>query len=97
MLILFWFILSLMATGVTSYFIGVNEWIEFWIPLLLLVGYFVAVAALYFAFAYIFGLLTIRKNKEYEKISKFHAFLFDITLAFLFHAGRAKIHVIGDE
>jgi 1-acyl-sn-glycerol-3-phosphate acyltransferase len=97
MLILFWLIVSMIATGVTSYFISVNEWIEFWIPLVLLIGYFVAVAALYFAFAYIFGLLTIRKNKEYKKISKFHAFLFDITLAFLFHAGRAKIHVIGDE
>ena len=97
MLILIWLIISMIATGVTSYFIGVNEWIEFWIPLLLLIGYFVAAAALFFSFAFVFGKITINKNKEYNKISKFHAFLFDITLAFLFHAGRAKIHVIGDE
>ena len=97
MLILIWLFLSLIATGITSYFIGVNEWIEFWIPLLLMLGYFVAVAVLFFIFAYLFALITINKEKEYNKVSKIHGFLLDITLAFLFHAGRAKIHVIGME
>ena len=97
MLILFWFIISLIATGVTSYFICVNEWVEIWIPVVLLLGYFVAAAVVFFVLAYIIGLLTISKKKEYNKISKFHALLFDATLAFLFHAGRAKLHVIGKE
>ena len=97
MLILFWFILSLIATGVTSYFIGVDQWSEIWIPVLLEIGYFVVIAAVFFIITYIIALLTIDKNKEYDKVSKFHAVLFDATLAFLFQAGRAKIHIIGEE
>ena len=86
-----WFIESLITTGLLSYFvIGVNEWKEAWIPVFLFIG-------LYIVFAYIFGLLTSNKKKEYNKVSKFHGFLFDHTLAFLFKAGRAKIHMIGTE
>ena len=93
-----WLIESLIATGLLSYFvIGVNEWKEAWIPVLLFIGFYIVFAALFFIFAYIFGLLTVSKKKEYNKVSKFHGFLFDHTLAFLFKAGRAKIHLIGTE
>ena len=98
MLIIFWLILSLIATGLTSYFvIGVDSWKEWWIPVLLELGYFIAIAVVFFVLAYIIGLLTISKKKEYDKVSKFHALLFDLTLGFLFDAGRAKIHIVGEE
>lgn len=93
-----WFIESLITTGLLSYFvIDVNEWKEAWIPVLLFIGLYIAFAVLFFVFAYIFGLLTSNKKKEYNKVSKFHGFLFDHTLDFLFKAGRAKIHMIGTE
>ena len=76
MLIIFWLILSLIATGLTSYFvIGVDSWNEWWIPVLLELGYFIAIAVVFFVLAYIIGLLTISKKKEYDKVSKFHALL----------------------
>lgn len=93
-----WFIESLITTGLISYFVvDVDEWKEAWIPVLLFIGFYIVFAALFFIFAYIYGILTVSKKKEYNKVSKFHAFLFDHTLAFLFQAGRAKIHVIGAE
>ena len=51
-----WLIESLIATGLLSYFvIGVNEWKEAWIPVLLFIGFYIVFAALFFIFAYIFG------------------------------------------
>ena len=97
MLLLFWLVISIIATGITSYFIGVNELAQAWIPVLLFVGYYIVFVILFFVLAYVIGLITIDKKKEYKKVSKFHAFLFDHALAFLFQAGRVKVHVIGKE
>ena len=97
MLILIWLLEGLIASGVTTYFIGVDGWKDCWIPIILFIGYFIAFAILYFVFVFILGKITINKKKDYKKISKFHAWLFDITVAFLFHIGNAKIHFIGKE
>ena len=81
MLILFWLSLSIIATGLTSkYYFKVDRWQEFWIPLVSLICFFIAIAVVFYLLAYIFGVITVNKKKEYKKISKFHAFLFDKTV-----------------
>lgn len=97
MLLLIWLFESLLASGITSYFIGIDGWGQCWIPILLLLGYFIFFGIFHFIFAFFFGILTVNKNKEYNKVSKFHAWMFDVTVAFLFQIGRAKIHVFGKE
>lgn len=69
---------------------------DFWIPILLYIGFFVGLLALHMIILLVISLF-VNKNKPCEKPSKFFKFLTDYTVEAVLTVARVKIEISGVE
>lgn len=69
---------------------------DFWIPILLYIGFFLGLLALHMIILLILSLF-VDKNKPCERISKFHKFLTDYTVEAVLTVARVKVEISGIE
>ncbi len=96
-MVLFCMIMSAISTTLLSVFGGiVDQWYDFWIVLLLLVGFYFAWCLLIVVFAFLVT-LPINRKKSVNKPSKFYKWLFNLVNGWLIDMAGVKLHVIGKE
>ena len=82
-------ILSLLSTIGLSFGLHLEFPTYLWLPILIFIGFYIAILALYFIILFIWSLFYI--DKIYDKQNKFVNFVFNLTLELLLHLGRVKV------
>ena len=88
-------ILSIGIAILVSILIGINKWYMLYIPILVFIGSYICLIALYFLFL-VLSSLTIKK-KEYEKLNPFYRLVFNLSLEVLSDYGRVKVKIEGKD
>lgn len=86
-------ILSLILTGLITYFSPLTITSDWYVLILILIAGYIVFNILYFIIIYLIS-LTINVKKEYTKTTKFHKWILDQTLQLLCELGRVKIKVV---
>lgn len=98
MILLIDFILALITTFMVVFFGGlVNGWIDFYIPILLELVFFIAYIGLSFLFLFAFAIPVKRKTEFNQKKSKVYCFVMEYFFEFLNNLANLKICIENKE
>lgn len=98
MFLIFDIILACAATILTCCFGNIlsSVW-DFYLPILLLIAYFIAAIAFTFLMLFAIAAPVRRKEEFYPKVSRFYRFVMEHGFSYLCTLGRVKIHFEGKE